>query len=179
MNLSKDNTFFYGAWPQKKVFPVWQEKLNQALLNGKIRSHYGHYYTLNGQACQEYLFEKKLYVLVANQAVWMEVLPVLWQLDEKKQCAYTTQVVIADRQQSENFLGLVGQQIIQSNKYLREMAPHAQTIKTHQKRILKSTLLHTLRTLRDMEKQDGKVSPEVQQAYAVFMKKVQNKRRVK
>ena len=59
LNLSKDNTFFYGAWPQKKVLPVWQEKLNQALLNGKIRSHYGHYYTLNGQACQEYLFGKK------------------------------------------------------------------------------------------------------------------------
>lgn len=177
LNLSKDNTFFYGAWPQKRVLPAGQEKLNQALLKGKLRSHYGHYYTLNGQACQEYLFEKKLYVLIKNKAMWMEVLPVCWQMDEQGKRAYTTQVVIGDCQQSPNFLGLVGQQILQSNKYLRETA--LQTIKTYPKRDLKSTLLHTLRALRDIETQEGKVSPEIQQAYSIFMKKVQNKRRVK
>ncbi len=176
LDLSSDNTFEYGAWPQKKVLPVWQDILNQALASGQLRSNSCHYYTLNGQACHEYLFKGKLYVFVKNKSVWMEVLPVRWQLDEKQQRAYTTQVVIADSQQSSKFLGLVGQQIIQSNKYLREMAPHRPSVQTQQKRILKSTLLHTLRTLRDMEKQEGHISPEIQQAYALFTKKAQHKR---
>lgn len=166
--LYGDKTFFYAAWPQKKVLPVIQEQLNDALRHKKIRTN-GYYYTLNGLAHKEYPVGDHLYVLVKDSAVWMEVLPIKWVFDMDRKKAYSEQIVMADTHKSDNYMNLISQQIMYANKFIREhMKEEKESIET-QKRELKSGILRGLRTLRDLQTPQ-KVPQDIKGAYSIFMK---------
>lgn len=152
--IRKDGHFMYGGWPQTRVSPIQSRKLTEILKQNRLTMA-GHYYDLGGQACQEYEWNKKRYVLIPNTGKWFQVEPIEWVYDFKTKTVHSYRAIWSRDESSPKKFASFGWQALQSNKWLFQNQNNSSPERSQSLRMAESDMIHAIRFLRDEEKKAG------------------------